>query len=525
MIDLNNTDKIYFVGIGGIAMSAAAGIAKTYGFTVSGSDSKEVYDPAKRVLDREKIPYFPGYNESHIKESRADLFVLSAGEDLNNPEVKYIYEHKLPHCSFPKMLKVLAEDRLRVVVAGTHGKSTTAGLLGHLFKNLDDSSFMVGAVLQNYETNFYRGDGHYFVFEGDEYKSEFDDPAPKFSYYKPDILVLTNLEFDHPDVFADVESMEREFELLIADMPEDGLIIYNADDPRLPKLIHKTNITAVSFGMGEEADFKAEEVGFAEGYANFRVLNKHSKDILSQLGHTEDYQTQLPGKMNVYNALAAIALLRTLGFGRDQIALDLLSYKGVKRRFEVVGEKNGITIIDDYAHHPTAVRETLEAARLRYFPEDAEKDIITLAPGSSNPGKEPETRGKERQGRLWAVFEPHTFSRTKAVLPELAKSFGAADEVLISEIYPAREKSSEYTITSADVVSRFIGSNGASGLSAKASAGAGKLTNYKTQNIRLVHDKREALDILKKEAKPGDVIVVMAVGSFNRLAYELKEAL
>jgi UDP-N-acetylmuramate--L-alanine ligase len=474
MIDINGVNKIYFVGIGGIGMSAVAGMAAASNFEVGGSDSKQIYSPSKDVLDFHKIPYTVGYTGQHIIDAKADLYILSAGEDLNNPEVKYIYDHNLPHASFAELLYHLNEDKLRVVVTGTHGKSTTTGLLGHVLKNIDNSSFVAGAVLKNYHSNFYHGDGHYIVLEGDEYKSEFDDPTPKFQYYKPDILVLTNLEYDHPDMFASFADYETEFDELIQNMPPDGLVVYNADDAELVKLAHKSNISQASFGFDDAANFKIENVQYGRDYSTIEVLNNYSKNVSSHLmGLTEDYKIQLPGKINVYNALAVIATLRTLGFSQEQIALELLSYQGLKRRFEVLGEKNGVTIIDDYAHHPTAVRETLSAAKLKYA-------------GS----------------KIWAVFEPHTFSRTKATLDDLVKSFGAADEVLISEIYPAREKASAATITSQEVID--------------------KINNKK---VRLVHNKQEALDILKSELKPGDVVVVMAVGDFNRLGYELKQIL
>jgi UDP-N-acetylmuramate-alanine ligase len=424
---------------------------------------------------------------------------LSAGETLENPEVRYVYDNNLPHCGFAELLYHLAKEKLRVVVAGTHGKSTTTGLIGHLFRSLDNSSFMNGAVLQNYSSNFYLGDGHYFVFEGDEYKEEFDDPTPKFQFYHPDILVLTNLEYDHPDLFPNIEALEQEFRLLIEKMPEDGLIIYNADDAALTRLVHESNISAVGFGIENEADFKAEQIQYGSDFTTIEIINKFSKAISSKLlGQTEQYKIQLPGKINVYNALAAIAALRALGFAQEQIALDLLTYQGVKRRFELVGVKNGITIIDDYAHHATAVRETLDAARLKYFT------------GVGEGLKPSPTR------RIWAVFEPHTFSRTKATLNGLAKSFDAADEVLISEIYPAREKKSEATITSQEVIDAIRAHSPPLPLGEGQGDGS---------HVRLVHDKSEALSILKKEAKPGDVIIVMAVGSFNRLAYELKENL
>ena len=509
-MDLTEVKKIYFVGIGGIAMSAAACIAKQSGFDVEGSDSKELYSPAKDVLDTNKIYYHTGYNAEQIKNSGADLFILSAGEDLNNPEVKYIEDNSLTRSSFAELLSAIAEEKLRVVVAGTHGKSTTTGLMGHLFKNLDNSSFMAGAVLQNYQSNFHSGDGHYFIFEGDEYKSQFDDTTPKFQYYNADVLVLTNLEYDHPDMFPSFEAMEQEFRLLIEKVPEDGLIIYNADDANISRLVHESNVSSASFGIDNEADFSIQHIDYGSeftqhhfsdakdssgnrkndrkisvgdyltksgaGFTTIEIHNKFSKTVSSQLlGQTEQYKIQLPGKINVYNALAVIATLRSLGFAQHQIALDLLSYKGVKRRFELVGIKNDVVLIDDYAHHPTAVRETLEAARLRY-----------------------------PKGKIWAVFEPHTFSRTKATLPELVTAFNAADQVLISEIYPARESIKNATITSQEAVDAV---------------------KAEQPNTRLVANKQQALDILKTELKPGDVVIVMAVGGFNRLAYELKEIL
>ncbi|MBI5530904.1 MAG: UDP-N-acetylmuramate--L-alanine ligase [Candidatus Doudnabacteria bacterium] len=472
--------KIYFVGIGGIAMSAVAGMAAKLGFEVAGSDSKELYSPSKEILAEHKINCFLGYKAEQVAEAKANVYVLSAGENENNPEVDYIIKNNLPRVSFAELLYFFSKDSLRVVVAGTHGKSTTTGLLGHLFKNLDNSSFLAGGVLQNYQSNFYLGDGHYFVFEGDEYKAQFDDPSPKFHYYKPDILVLTNLEYDHPDLFPNFESLQSEFRLLIEKMPEDGLIVYNADDAELSKLVHESNISTVSFGIDNEADVKTEQIQFGSDFTTIEVLNKFSKNVATHLmGQTEQYKIQLPGKINVYNALAGIALLRSLGFAQEQIALELLSYLGIKRRFEVVSKKGGITIIDDYAHHPTAVSETLKAAKLKY-------------PDS----------------KIWAVFEPHTFSRTKATINELAASFDQANEVLLSEIYPAREKASTGGITSGDVINAIKEHN----------------TKHKIHNtIRHVADKEQALNILREELKSGDVVIIMAVGAFNRLAYELKE--
>lgn len=475
MNDFDSVKNLYFVGIGGIAMSAVASLARQKGYEVSGSDSSSVYDPAKSVLDKQKISYHLGYQAEHVSQAAADLYVLSAGEGEENPEVKTILAQGLPRCGFAELLYELYKSSLRIVVAGTHGKSTTSGLLGHLLRHLDDSSYVVGGVIQNYQSNFYSGDGHYAVFEGDEYKSQFDDPSPKFHYYKPDVLVLTNLELDHPDIFASLEELEDEFKQLIAGLPEDGLIVYNADDANLTKLVHESNLANVSFGIENPADFQIENIAYGE-YTKVKLKNKFSKDTVAKmLELTEDYQIQLPGKLNVYNALAAIATLRALGFQANDFALDLLSYAGIKRRFEIVGQYNQAILVDDYAHHPTAVKETLSAARLKY-----------------------------PQKRIWAIFEPHTFSRTKATLKELAESFGSADKVLISEIYPARENVKNATINSIEVVNAI-----------------NSATHKPKEPSLLVKDKRDALEILQRELQPDDVVVVMAVGNFNRLTYEL----
>ncbi len=470
-INLDEVKKIYFIGIGGIGMSAAAGIAQERGFEVSGSDSKEIYEPAKSVLDSHDIPYNIGYDASHIDEFQADLYVASSGEDLNNPEVARLNEQDITLYSFSEFLYAIAKDELRVVVSGTHGKSTTSGLLGKTLELADNSSFMTGGVMQGSDTNFHNGDGHYFVFEGDEYKALHDDPTPKFQQYHADILVLTNLEYDHPDMFASFEDLVSEFRILIEKMPADGLITFNADNISLVQLMHESNIGQVSFGIHNSADFQAQNIQYTDKGTEFDVI--WTKQGAMPL--TENYQTNLLGEMNVYNTLSVIATLRTLGFSQEIVQQGLSEYHGVKRRFELIGERSGVTIFDDYAHHPTEIKATLAAARTR-FPDKT----------------------------IWAVFEPHTFSRTQTVLPELVESFGDADKVLISEIYSAREQGSTATIHGNQVVEGI---------------------KKHHSDVRLVNNKNEALEILKSELKPGDVVIIMSVGSFNTLAKKLIESI
>ncbi len=451
-------------------MSAAAGLAKQLGYEVTGSDSKELYEPAKGVLDKEKIPYFLGYDAKNISASKADLFIASSGEDLANPEMEFLEQRKIPYYSFAELLAEMNRDKLRIVVTGTHGKSTTAAILGYLLQNLDNSSFMTGGVLRNYNLNFHFGTGHYAVFEGDEYKALWNDSTPKFHYYKPDILVLTNLEFDHPDLFFSLEELKQEFQRLIENMPEDGLIVYNADDVNLSQLVYKTNVASVGFAVKQPAEFQAQNLKFfPETSFELKFKNKTEEETVEQ------YSTGLPGLINVYNSTAALAALRTLGFSAESLMTLLQDFQGLKRRFEIIGEKNGITIIDDYAHHPTEVRETLLAARSKF------------------PDK-----------RIWAVFEPHTFSRTKATLNDLAQSFAPANKVLIAEIYPARENLSSANITSKEVME--------------------EVSKYH-KDARLVKNKQQALNTLIKEVKTDDVVIIMAVGNFNTLAQNLIQKL
>lgn len=461
------TKSVYFIGIGGIAMSAAAGIAKEMGWEVSGSDSKELYDPSKSVLEKYLIDHHVGYAKEQIESARADVYVASAGEDLTNPEIAWLRKNDIEITSLSHFLRDLFNDALRLMVSGTHGKSTTSALLGTVLKEIDDSSFMVGAVLRQTGSNFHVGDGHYFVVEGDEYKALYDDPTPKFQQYDADIALLTNLEFDHPDVFASLEEVQNEFALLLNRMPDDGLVVYNADSAPLTQLVHLTNIGNVSFGLHNTADFMAANIHYSKSGTEFEVV----KRVGGKTDQIEKYRTNLYGEMNVYNALGVITVLRTLGFTQEQIQPGLDAFIGIKRRLELISTGHGITVFDDYAHHPTAISETLATLKTT-FPEQ----------------------------RIWAVFEPHTYSRTEATLEQLKKSFADADEVLIAEIYPAREKRTSATITGAQLVAAI---------------------GDEHKKVRLVEDKESALKILSDEAKPGDVIVVMAVGSFNTLAYDL----
>ncbi|MEK7652095.1 MAG: cyanophycin synthetase [Patescibacteria group bacterium] len=439
MINLENTKKIYFLGIGGIGMSALAGIAKAKGFDVAGSDSSDIYDPSKSVLDNYAIKYHIGFDLKNIVDfnlSTNDLVVVGAATDKENPELKYAQEQNLNIVGYPELLGVLVSDKKRIVVVGTHGKGTTSGLISFALKALEDSGFFVGAVLTDLQTNFYYGSGKHFVIEGDEYRSGVDDQKPKFAYYNPDLLLINNIEFDHPDIYKDLDAFKKPFIELVSGMGEDKIIVYNADDTNVLDVVSKSKAKKVPFSLKEQKNYK------------------------------------LPGKPYAYDYLAAKTTLETLGFEFSEFEKYFVEYTGVKRRYETIYDGN-ITIIDDYAHHPTAVKETLEATREKY------------------PNR-----------RIVCFFEPHTYSRTKETLSDLEKAFNSADLVYIAEVYPAREQKLESSITGQDVVNKVLEFN---------------------KNTFYVSDKQDALNKYRQQRKDGDVVIVMAVGSFNTLVFDLKK--
>jgi UDP-N-acetylmuramate-alanine ligase len=437
-MDLSAIKKIYFIGIGGIGMSATAGIAKAKGFDVSGSDSDEIYDPSRAVLDKYKIKYNVGYAPVNMED--ADLVVTTAAVDETNPEVAAAMQRNIPIASYPEVLAELVKDKKRIVVVGTHGKGTTSGLISYCLKNLEDSGFFVGAVLTDLKTNFHFGKGQNFVIEGDEYKANFNDNKPKFAYYNPDILLINNIEFDHPDIYPDLDAFKKPFRELARSLNSEAIIIYNADDQNVLDVIADCNAKKIPFSAGQYEDNEA------------------------------DYK--LPGKAYAYDYAAALTVLKQLGYEYPDLKNLVREYTGVKRRYEIIQEANP-TIIDDYAHHPTAVKATLDASRDKY----ADRRIVCF-------------------------FEPHTYSRTKETLAELETAFSSADKVYLAEVYPAREQKLATSITGKEVAMAIAKHH---------------------SNVEYVADKADALAKYEQIAQKDDVIVVMAVGSFNTLVYDLQK--
>lgn len=468
MRDLSLVKRIYFIGIGGIGMSAVAGIAKDRGYEVSGSDSTDIYQPSKGVLDRFDIPYKIGYNVENFPEN-IDLVVTTSAIDYKNMELQRAVEKLIPVISFAELLSVLVADKKQVVVIGTHGKGTISGLIAYVLKSLEDSGFFVGAVLNNLQTNYHYGKGPNFVIEGDEYKANFNDETPKFAYFNPHLLVINNIEHDHPDMYATLADFKKAFFDFVKKLPETSTVIYNADDENVLDVIKETKAKKVGFGFGGSADIHAEKPVYDQGNFRIKVGNKEK---------TFTFVTKFPGMPYAYNVLAAVTALIELGHNPKEIAPLIKEYSGVKRRFEIIYDKE-ITIIDDYAHHPTAVKQTLEATRQKY------------------PGR-----------RIICFFEPHTYSRTKETLASLATSFASADLVYIAEVYPAREQKLPSSITGEEVVMEVKKHQ----------------PKEKVDSIHYVSGKGDALEKFNKAVKKDDVCIVMAVGAFNTLVYDLKSS-
>ena len=385
---------VHFVGIGGIGMSGIARVLLEQGYRVSGSDLR--VSPLTEALVGLGGTVYEGHAAKNI--AGADLVVVSSAVPPHNPEVLAAQETGIPVVSRAKILGPLMEDRYGVAVAGTHGKTTTSAMIALILERAGlDPTIIVGGVIPELGSNAKAGKGKYLVLEADEYQRTFLGLSPS-------VALVTNMEMDHPDYFRDLEDIYQAYLEFVKLVPQEGEIFLCADDPmgqRLEKEPHLAEIT--TYGLGPRARWRAADLAAnAAGGSDFRVLAS---------GRSRgEFTLRIPGRHNVKNGLAALAVSDYLGIDLIEAGKTLAQFRGVERRFEVKGEAAGVMVIDDYAHHPTEIKATLAAARERY----------------------PERR-------VWAVFQPHTYSRTKALLSEFATSFGDADQVVVTDIYPARE--------------------------------------------------------------------------------------
>jgi len=401
---------IYFCGIAGAAMASVASACRTFGYEVSGSD-RNVYPPMSTFLDQQGIRYHNTYSSDHITDAIAEskkvaetseiLFVIGNALSRGNPEVEEILNQRAQYTSLASLTAMeLISGNTSLVITGTHGKSTTAALAAWV---LDEAGrkpgFLIGALPADFQTGCrHAGPAGIFVTEGDEYDTAFFDKRSKFLHYKPDIAVINNIEFDHADIFGSIEDVERSFRHFVRTVPGNGLLIVNGDDERALRVTRQDHTPVETFGIGAGNMWQARSIRFGHETSTFEVFRDGQ--------HSGSYQSSLSGLFNVRNALAVIAASSAFGLDHEEISAGLKTFSGVKRRMETVAVINGIRIIDDFAHHPTAVRETVDALSVMY-----------------------------RESRIVALFEPRSNSSTRNIFQDhFTAAFISADVVMIGPV-------------------------------------------------------------------------------------------
>ncbi len=465
---MTDRQKIYLIGICGTAMASLAGMLREKGYAVSGSDS-DVYPPMSDFLARLEIPVFKGFNAENIQKTKPDLVVIGNALSRGNVEIEYVLDSGLRYASMAETVKELfIRGKQSIVVAGTHGKTTTTAMLAWILEVAGRKpSFLVGGIAENFGSSFQLRDGPDFVIEGDEYDTAFFDKGPKFLHYLPRIVLLKNIEFDHADIYADLEAIKTAFRRLINIVPRSGLIVAGIDSPVVTELIPAAFSRVATAGLGT-GEWQAVNIKTTADGMDFEILRSDS--------NTGSFAIPLPGTFNVQNALGAIIVARDLGIPDEVIRRALSTFKSVKRRLEIRGEVNGIVVYDDFAHHPTAVQETLRAVRERH-----------------------------PHARVWAVFEPRSQTcRRKIFEPAFIQSFDPADVILIARVYGASHLAPAETLSPDRV---------AEGIRAR---GKRAFTFASTEEI---------VSLVASEARPGDHVVIMSNGGFDNIHVKLLERL
>ena len=452
-LDLASKSHVYLVGIGGIGLSAIARVLLAQGHRVSGSDMRA--SAITDALAGEGITVHIGHDAGHLPVG-ADLVIVSSAVPADNPEVVAAQQRGIPVVKRAEVLGAMMAGKVGIAVAGTHGKTTITALIAFtLMRTGRDPTFIVGGVLHDLHTNARAGKGPYFVVEADEYDYT-------FLGLRPQIAVVTNIEMDHPDCYPTLKSMVEAFRRFLALVPPDGCAIGCGDDEGVGGLLGELEGTRrITYGLGGGMDWQATNIRANPSGGSDFLVRHEGRDF-------GRFSIRLSGIHNVQNVLAVLAVAHHLGLDQEAVRGALAEFRGTGRRFEHKGTASGVTVIDDYAHHPTQIRATLAAART-CFPQSA----------------------------IWAVFQPHTYSRTKALLDEYATSFGDADHVIVTAIYPAREHDT-LGVSAADLVARMSHSD-----------------------ARLITELGAVTDYLVAHVQPGDVVITLGAGDGYLVGEEL----
>jgi UDP-N-acetylmuramate: L-alanyl-gamma-D-glutamyl-meso-diaminopimelate ligase len=468
METMDTSAKYYLIGICGTAMASLAGMLQAKGCRVEGSDT-DVYPPMSDFLERLGIHAYKGYRAENLAAAKPDIVVVGNALSRGNPEVEAVLDSGMRYASMAETVKELfIRGNNSIVVAGTHGKTTTTAMMSWVLEQAGRKpSFLVGGIAENFGKSFQIAEGPDFVIEGDEYDTAFFDKGPKFLHYLPRIAMLKNIEFDHADIYADLEALKTSFRRLINIVPRSGLIVAGVDSPVVRELIPAAFSRVATVGI-ENGDWRAKNLESFEEGMRFEVWNGET-----QVG---PFSIPMLGAFNVRNALDVIVTAKELGLDNTVLQAGLSTFKSVKRRLELKGEINGIRVYDDFAHHPTAVLETLRAVRQRY-PQD----------------------------RIWAVFEPRSNTcRRRIFEKEFINAFDPADGAVVARVFGASKLAPEDQLSPDRLVE---------GISARGKTAATFDTTA------------EIVDFVAAQALPGDHIVIMSNGGFDGIHGKLLKAL
>lgn len=450
-------------------MASLAGLLQLQGHRITGSD-KAAYPPMSDLLRELGIPVAEPYSESNL-DPRPDLVVIGNALSRGNPEVERVLDERIPITSMAALLHdEFLKGRESLVVAGTHGKTTTTSMLAWIYQTAArekpelEPSFLIGGVAENFGSSFQLRPTHTFILEGDEYDTAFFDKGPKFLHYFPDALILTHVEFDHADIYADLDSVKTAFKRLVNLVPRRGLIVAYDGNVNVTECVERAFCRVERYGLSEGADWQIRNLSYESGATRWEVWHGGA--------HWAELEMHLAGEHNALNATAAAALAFGCGVSKDAIRAALASFKSVKRRLEVRAEIAGITVIEDFAHHPTAIRETLRALRSVY-----------------------------PQARLWAVLEPRSNTLRRKVLEgDLVASLRLADRVVLAGVYQQQRIPDAERLHPEDVVA--------------ALNAAGTMAH-------LLPDANAIVNGIAPELAAGDVVAILSNGGFDGIYEKL----
>ncbi|HHT9136255.1 MAG TPA: UDP-N-acetylmuramate--L-alanine ligase [Candidatus Wunengus sp. YC60] len=446
---------VYFIGIGGIGMSAVARILLKEGCVVAGSDTR----PSSLTLTLEKMgARINTRQDGSLMPLETDMVVISAAISEDNPDLKIARKMGIRVVKYSQILGSLMREKRGIAISGTHGKTTTSAMISNILKTAGlDPTFVIGGEVPDIGGNAHLGMGDLFVAEACEYDRSFLNLVPQ-------VGVITNIEEDHLDYYENIEKIINAFGDFAALISKEGLLVVNNHDKNISRAMQKANCKVETYSLDSASDWQGKIISSGNGINRFSIFRRNS--------YFDDFTLKIPGSHNILNALAATAVCTFIGVDKDSIKTALASFGGAKRRFQIIGVKNNITVIDDYAHHPTEIRVTLKAARELY------------------PGK-----------KIWCVFQPHQYSRTRHLLRGFAKSFQDANKVLFADIYASRDTDYEKTTMNSMRLCEETRNAGV--------------------DVQYIPQLGDIVNVLSSDVKPDDVVITMGAGDVWKVAYDL----